>query len=75
MNAHDEMAIEVRVLLVKTGDTTLGTISHRTHISCPVLIQMLEANKESFWFLRKAPARESDVGLTSVGMAKASEEQ
>lgn len=70
---HEEIADAVLAVLVTTGDTTLGTISHRIHVSCPVLIDILQENKANFWYIRKAPLKETSVGLTSMGMAKASE--
>ena len=71
---HDEIAAAVRADLVQNGDSTLGAVSHRLHVSCPVLIEALHDSRDTIWHIRKAPLRDTDLGLTSTGMALATEE-
>ena len=71
---HDEMAVAVRADLVRHGDSTLGSVSHRLHVSCPVLIEVLHDCRDTIWHIRKVPLRDTSLGLTSAGMDQATEE-
>ena len=71
---RDEIAVAVRADLVRYGDSTLGSVSYRLHISCQVLVSILHDCRDTIWHLRKAPLCDTDLGLTSTGMVLATEE-
>ena len=64
----------IRDELVKDGDMTLGIVSHRLHVSCQALIEVIKKHNDVLWIIRRVPMRDSSVGLTSMGMARSDED-